>query len=1244
MSVWLNKLLASLYALLAIVLIGTGLYVSVGRELVPWVQTYHDEVETLLSAQFKHPVSIAKLSGRWQGLGPVIELEHVTVEADEPLSLNKISLYPNLWKSLLTQEWVLKEVSVEGLHLVLKQSAQGAWALVGLPSNGSSQAPNWPQLIEQSKRLQQLSLVNSQISLVPHQTHGMTLRYADIRLQNGLLSQRMDARAILPDGKPISLNLTANVDPQTPLRSKAALYVNLPHTEWSRWLPRSAWQVHTLEAGAEVWLDVDQGAITHAAARVYGKSIKAHLKDQTPVVIEDLRFTSSYTKHRQSLAAEIAATINGERFTPAPLAASFTEDALKVNLSTLELRPLLAMTTALVPLPDKPLQVLKELSAKGRVHDLAMRFSPNAPVNEKLYFSALLEDVSTQPTHGAPLLDNVTGKLVAGLTQGTLWLDSQAFGMHLTRLFAKPWHYQKASGRISWHLDNHAFSLKGRDLALEGHEGQLFGDFMIRLRRDRRAESYMDLRVGMRQGNARFTEQYLPLNLNPNVSQWLTQAIQSGDIQEGFFQYQGALRAGMPREAKSVSLYFDVTNAQLNYLAGWPALTQADAKIWVDAAGVRVNASNGQILHSKVQNVAVSIAHAQAPRLMLTGDVQSTVSDALAILTQTPLATKEVFSGWHGEGAVLGAINLDIPLSKQPNPAHVVVDFSVDNASVTINRPQLRLEQVKGTFEFDNHKGLRSEQVTAKVLGETVSGSVKAIGSVKQPASRLDANGHVQATTLAKWLGVTQPLPVEGMLNYDLALTLDGADSQLLARSNLQGITLNLPKPLGKDANEVKNATWRMTLSGEKKRYWLDVDQTLSLALEAPKNVLQGRGELRLGAKAQLPTEAGFWVKGDVSSLDFGEWQKLYTQYVPQNTQGGESFFKGARLNVERFTGFGLTVPQLKAVVSPVQGMWSVTLDSPTVKGYIGLAANKPIVIDLDHLKLPAPSKDKDPEAPDPLAGFEPSTLPAFDLAIGNLHRGSKALGHVRLKLRPYDKGAALSDIDLDLMGLGLKGAANWSTQKTDFIGQLSGKDLSEVLLAWDYAPSISSQHFTLEADGQWEGSPLHFALKRYSGSMTAALVDGQLNEVQGGASALRIFGLLNFSAIGRRLRLDFSDLLGKGLSYDRFDGVLYAKNGVFETESPLTLEGPSTNLELKGTLDMVNDELNAKLLVALPLTNNLPLASLMIGVPAIGGALFVVDKLLGNQVSRFASVQYDITGSLAEPKFSFDKPFEKAQ
>jgi uncharacterized protein YhdP len=61
---------------------------------------------------------------------------------------------------------------------------------------------------------------------------------------------------------------------------------------------------------------------------------------------------------------------------------------------------------------------------------------------------------------------------------------------------------------------------------------------------------------------------------------------------------------------------------------------------------------------------------------------------------------------------------------------------------------------------------------------------------------------------------------------------------------------------------------------------------------------------------------------------------------------------------------------------------------------------------------------------------------------------------------------------------------------------------------------------------------------------------------------------------------------------------------------------------------------------VALPITNSLPLAAVLVGAPVVGGALFVVNKLLGDRVARFASVQYRIEGSWKDPQMTLVKPF----
>jgi uncharacterized protein (TIGR02099 family) len=453
----------------------------------------------------------------------------------------------------------------------------------------------------------------------------------------------------------------------------------------------------------------------------------------------------------------------------------------------------------------------------------------------------------------------------------------------------------------------------------------------------------------------------------------------------------------------------------------------------------------------------------------------------------------------------------------------------------------------------------------------------------------------------------------------------------------------------------VRESEFRMTLRGSDRRYWATYDALANLAFVAPGgNIAEGRGELFLGTDAAvLPDPKGLRVRGALSELDIAPWKTMVERYAGNDPGGSaKQLLRSANLQIGKLSALGTTLDQVDVQLNRKDASWSLAVDSTLLKGTANLpdAKTAPIGIDLLYVRLPAP----DPSAAvvengkDPLVDVDPRQIPAMDIKVSQLFQGDQLVGAWALKARPTAAGVRLSDLSLGLKGILLQGDGGWEgapgSTSSWYKGRVGGKNVADVLKAWGFAPTVTSDAFELNADGRWPGSPAWMGVKRYSGSLDATLRSGQLVEVEGGAQALRVFGLLNFNSIGRRLRLDFSDLLGKGLSYDRIKGLLVSSDGVYVTRNPITLTGPSSNIELEGTLDMVNDRVDAKLLVTLPVTNNLPIAALLIGAPAIGGALFLVDKLLGDRVARFASVQYRVEGPWKEPKITFDKPFEKPQ
>ncbi|RJG11907.1 TIGR02099 family protein [Pseudomonas cavernicola] len=1270
----LARLLANLlrwgFELCALGLVLTALYASLGRELVPWVAEYRGEVESKVQVGLGLPVTIGSLEGRWQGLAPLLLAHDVQVgEGASAVRLAQVRVVPDVLASLLARQVRVATLELEGLRLSVQQGADGKWALEGLPARAETAPVDPAQWLASLQMVAHLSLLDSQLTLEPHGEAPLTFTHANLSLRNGVSHQRLDGRLTLPDGQPLAMSLRTRLRPEKWREAEAELYLSLPQSDWARWLPASLagdWHLERLRAGGDFWLSWAKGGVQRAVARVHAPELSAAYAQRKPVKLQNLALTAYFdrtAKGFQLLLHSLAMSFGETRWGEAQLGLSYqaasadSEEQWQLTADRLNLTPLAPAIEALAPLPETLAAVLDGLQPQGVLRNLQLAYRPQASADQRVQFAANLEQISVNAYHGAPAVENVSGSISGDLGQGELRLATENFALHLDQLFPKPWRYQKANARLTWRFDEQAFTLISPYLQVVGDEGKIAGDFLIRLMRDPAVEDYMDLRVGLREGDARYTEKYLPTladGLSPELANWLKTAIRAGAIDEGYFQYQGSLNKGAEDAARSLSLFFKVHDAELAFQPGWPELRGARGDVFIEDSGVRVQVPEGRLLDSTVSAVSVNIAHVdqgQAPRLLLVGDVQSSVADALKILQDTPLGTAETFAGWQGEGALSGKLNLDIPL-RHGLPPNVVVDFLADGARLKLASPNLELTHLKGAFRFNTSSGLSAPDIRAQVFGRAVRGKAITDGARGRALTRIEAGGQVALKSLTDWLGVTQPLPLSGELPYQLRLTLDGADSQLRVDSNLKGLAIDLPAPFGKVAADERPTEWRMTLQGAERRYWLDYANLASLTVAAPVGRLSdGRGELRLGQEqSSLPSGKGLRVRGSLSELDWEAWQAVGKRYTAGQGDSAKQLLSSAELKIGSFRGFGASLESLNVQLARANAGWTLDLDSALLKGRVGLpdASAAAITVNLERLRFPAaaPKPPTEVAAPDPLATVDPRQIPALDIQIAQVLQGDSLLGAWSLKARPSANGVTFSELNLGLKGLQLGGTAGWEgapgASSSWYKGRLQGKNLADVLLAWNFAPTVTSESFHLDVDGRWPGSPAWVNLKRLSGELDASLRKGQFVEAQGSAAALRVFGLLNFNSIGRRLRLDFSDLLDKGLSYDRVKGLLVATSGVYVTREPITLSGPSSNLELNGTLDMASDQVNAKLLVTLPVSNNLTLAALIVGAPAIGGALFVVDKLLGNQMARFASVQYSVTGSWQNPKISFDKPFEK--
>ncbi|MFF7707033.1 YhdP family protein [Pseudomonas sp. NPDC007930] len=1268
---FLDALVRWALGLCAAGLILLALLVSLGRYLVPLVGEYAGPASVKASQLLGMPVQVGALEGRWHGLAPVLAARDITLGSGrDAIRLERVQVVPSLWRSLLTLSPRLAYLEVDGLRLSLEQGADGQWALKGLPPQQHDSPLDPATVLGRLEQLGEVSLNDSQLTLKPRDRDPLALNYVALSLRNGVAGeQRLDLRLNLPDGQPLAAHVQGRLVPQAWEQSSLSAYLSLPQSDWARWVPPSllqGWNLATLKAGGEAWAEWRAGGLQSAALRLNAPVVVGGYGQQKTAGAKDLALNAWVRRGDEGfevLVNSLAMTLQGKRWESrlqVRQGAGNDGPLWQLQADRLELAPLTALIDAWAPLPVAARQGVDSLAFTGALRNLQLEWRPQAQGDRRLSFAANLDRLGFGPYHGAPGAANVSGAINGDLGHGELRLATTDFMLHLFPIFTQQWHYLKANALLTWRLDSTAFTLAAPAIRVQGEEGQIAADFNIYLPFAHEIEPYMDLRVGLSQGDGQYTPKYLPQELPTSVADWLRKAQIRGHVDEGYFQYQGSLAKAAPDHARSISLFFKVHDAALAFEPGWPQAEHVDGRVYIQDGDVRILADRGQVLGAQVSAVDVRVPHvpsSQPSHLLVDGQFAGTLDDGITLLQTAPIGTGDTFAGWEADGPLNGSLALDIPLVKGQLPA-VQVDFATEGARLKIAKPALELSQLKGAMRFDLAKGLSGQGITGQAFGKPVSAQIFAEGKPGAPATRIAARGQVNAKALAEWLAYSGALPVSGDIPFDLQVWLDER-SRLSVDTDLKGLAFSLPEPFGKDALAPRPSHFELSLAGEDRlasaRYG---DVANGVYLAPGGNAANGRGELQLGSTpAQLPADKGLRVRGSLARLDVAAWKTQGSAALGGGGAGSNwQWLNSIDLNIGELTGIGTTLNQAQVNLAPLPGGgWALALASQQVTGKATLpaASGAPIDVRLQAVHLPpaappAPEGSEPVDTPDPLASVDPRSLPAVNLAIDQLWQGDEPIGAWALKMRPSEKGVNFSDIALGLKGLQLSGAGSWEgapgATSSWFKGQMAGKNLGDVLKAWKFAPSVTSERFAIGVDGRWPGSPAWVSPKRYSGSIDADLRHGQFVEVEGGAQALRVFGLLNFNAIGRRLRLDFSDLWGKGLSYDEVKGQLAASNGVYVTRTPITLAGPSSNLEMDGTLDMAADRIDAKVLVTLPLSTNLPLAALIVGAPAVGGALFIFDKLLGDRVARFATVQYTVQGPLKDPKLAFDKAFRKPQ
>ncbi|NWO05570.1 MAG: hypothetical protein HLX50_07660 [Alteromonadaceae bacterium] len=1212
----LSRLASLVWWSLLVLLVLLAATAAIGRQLSGHVNAWKDELATALSEQTGLEVAIGRLDSRWYWLDPTLIATDLTLHSADSATLDAeleyLRLRLDFWSSVRRQRLVFEDLEADGLALTLVKPGNlpvetAAEELA--PFLESGERPDWLVLAGQwlSDPQARVTRVSIAVGNSPEDLRDFYLPQVDLAYHRGLF--QANGRA-MQSGTARELASFALVG-QHFFRGDftGQVYLDVASGRLFDGLVDDLnWRdirVEGFDLGGQAWATFDGGELAEVKGQLNTPYLQLGAGPQSLAPLENIEANFGWRPGR-------ALMLEGLRWTwldtdVEPFNLRLQQGGLEgvaLAADQLALAPLRSLAGLLPLLPDEALRALENYRPSGYLDDFYLQLPEDT---SKFRLTTRLRDVSVQAYDGAPGGSGVHGYLQLDAGGGFIELDSDhSATIGFPQLFNTDWTFSEPAGRVSWQLDGPITRVYAGDLSMTYREDtRLTGGFDLRL--DKLGEDNLGLRVGVKNADASRIGEFVPAKVvNEGLYGWLTDSIRGGRVTAGKYYGHGRIDRNAPNGSFTSSMWYEFDDGQVRYDPAWPEATGVAGRVQVhnESALIRLESGRtGGLAVGPVEVVLIPGTGSESSVLKVQASPEATGANVSWWLANTPLGD------WGGEtlqqaditGDYRLALDLDIPLAEGAEPT-VQVRAQTDNGGFRLAGNGPAWTDITGDLTYHTHNGFSGDPVRSRFLDQPVTIELDTADNGQGLDIRQTGRLPMPEFLWQMGLDNTRTLNMAGTLDYRADVRIaDTPQPKVTLRSDLSGLALDWPEPLAKSADQTTE---------------------LSATLDA-----FAEGGLRLN----------------------GQWQDRLAFDWRQTASGFE-----ARLENLRLEGHELNLIDIRAL--DLGSRWVVHTDSERATGRFSLPVNGGVIeADLQELQLGRSNggqTDADielltlDEQLEAFRALEIGRWPDIDVRIARLILGGEPAGSWRFAMRPQPGRLRVEGINGQLGSLELQGALQWAImdgrETSRFQGVLSGGALRDLEALTGNPIPVNNNETEIQLDLDWPGGPNNLQTSRLNGSIRGRLDDGVILEQSGSAQLFRVFNLLNTDTLWRRLQLDFSDLYEAGVAFDAISGKANIDNGVVTLDPELQLVGPSGAFKLSGTTDMADESLDMRLVVVLPVTQNLPLAAVLLGAGApVGGALFVLDKLLGDPLSRLTSATYDVTGSWDDPKVDLRGVFD---
>ncbi len=717
-----------------------------------------------------------------------------------------------------------------------------------------------------------------------------------------------------------------------------------------------------------------------------------------------------------------------------------------------------------------------------------------------------------------------------------------------------------------------------------------------------------------------------PIPTNPKLVKWIAMQPFKGSL-TGRFLWRGKL-SDYP-----FKLHDGIAEASLHghdltirFLPNWPVIEQADIHLHLLDDKVQIN-----LAQAGFGGIAIGPAtgglELAVPDPTLTIDTAKLlrISDVFTVLQQSPLKKAITNLTNHTDIDGLGnlAIHVDIPLL---HARHTKIHGKayISKASVTIKATPYVLTNLKGNLNFNRY------QISTRLHGNYNHHPALMTAKASKQQSHVNVQTRFNANDLPDFIHMAQYLQGESDITVDL-LKQGNRPVKISIQTDLIGTSVILPRPIGKPADSKRLLTLSAWLTGSDEiSFTFDYEPTHAV-FTFNKYTSQISGRIGLNQPPPSPAYSGkngLIVQGHFERIDLLPWMKLVPKTTGQKTD--PLTLKLLDISADHLMLGTKDLGNYRLYAQAKQGNWQGSIATPYGPGkWRSSIRQKQLYLSFERLNfhhLPTLNR----ASPIREESFSFTHWPTIQLNVLHLDYQNQDMGH--LEIRTIAQQQVLNfDLKLSANTHRIEASGSWETHpsvRTQFLGHLTTPSLGDFLKRINHPTALVDTPAQIDFNLNWNAPPYNFSLDQLNGNMQLNLGPGRWLDVEPGAG--RIFGLLYLGTLGRRLRLDFSDLFTTGISYDRITGHIRLADGRAFTDD-LVIEAVPARIFISGTVDL-GARRTDELITVIP---NTPLTLGLLHQKQqtqLGKAASQLQRMINTPLDSITQSQYAITGTWDDP------------